>query len=103
MVMVKVVVWVGTSQEYQIAPTLCYDGIMTRFVNHGRNYWYSIVVLNVNVFFISVNKLNSWNVYNFKSNQIVLVTCAEYNLTCEMLTYKPLTNNAVQEIELRKY
>jgi hypothetical protein len=34
------------------------------------------------------------------------VTCAEYN-RCrayrEMLTYKPLTNNAVQEIELRKY
>uniref|UniRef100_A0A4W5M397 Uncharacterized protein n=1 Tax=Hucho hucho TaxID=62062 RepID=A0A4W5M397_9TELE len=37
-----------------------------------------------------------------KSNKIVLVTCAEYN-TCrpysEMLTNKPLTNNAV----LRKY
>ena len=28
-----------------------------------------------------------------ESNQIVFVTCAEYN--SEMLTYKPLTNNAV--------
>ena len=37
---------------------------------------------------------------------IVFVTCAEYNrcrLDREMLTYKPLTNNAVQDIELRKY
>ena len=29
-----------------------------------------------------------------KSNQMLFVTCAEYNLS-EMLTYKPLTNNAV--------
>ena len=29
-------------------------------------------------------------------------TCAEYNYR-EMLTYKPLTNNAVQEIELIKH
>jgi hypothetical protein len=40
------------------------------------------------------------------SNQMLFVTCTEYN-RCrayrEMLTYKPLTNNAVQEIELRKY
>ena len=37
---------------------------------------------------------------NAKSNQILFVTCAEYN-RCrpyrETLTYKPLTNNAVQE------
>jgi hypothetical protein len=33
---------------------------------------------------------------SFKSNQIVLVTCAEYN--SEMLTYEPLTNSAVTKI-----
>jgi hypothetical protein len=35
-----------------------------------------------------------------KSNQTLFVTCAEYNkcrLYSEMLTYKPLTNSAVQE------
>jgi hypothetical protein len=35
-----------------------------------------------------------------KSNQILVVTCAEYNkyrFDNEMLTYKHLTNNAVQE------
>jgi hypothetical protein len=37
------------------------------------------------------------------------VTCTEYNRLArqapynEMLTYKPLTNNAIQEIELRKH
>ena len=39
----------------------------------------------------------------FKSNQILFVTCAEYNRCSrpyrEILTYKPLTNNAVQEVE----
>jgi hypothetical protein len=40
----------------------------------------------------------------FKSNQTLFVTCAKYKyrLYREMLTYKPLTNRAVQE-ELRKY
>ena len=40
----------------------------------------------------------------FQSNQDVFVTCAKYKCRayCEMLTYKPLTNSAVQE-ELRKY
>ena len=37
---------------------------------------------------------------------MLFITCTEYN-RCgpyrEMLTDKPLTNNAVQEIELRKY
>ena len=40
--------------------------------------------------------------YQIKANQNVFVTCAEYNkcrLYCEMLTYKPLTNSAVQEEE----
>ena len=37
-------------------------------------------------------------------NHILFVTCAEYNRPyCEMLTYKPLTKNAAQEIELRRY
>ena len=36
------------------------------------------------------------------SKQTLFVTCAEYNMSryyCEMLTYKPLTNSAVQERE----
>lgn len=36
----------------------------------------------------------------FKPNQIVFVTCAEYNmcrLYSEMLTDKPITNHAVEE------
>ena len=33
------------------------------------------------------------------SNHILFLTCAEYNRYSEMLTYKPLTNNAV----IRKY
>uniref|UniRef100_A0A4W5Q993 P-type ATPase C-terminal domain-containing protein n=1 Tax=Hucho hucho TaxID=62062 RepID=A0A4W5Q993_9TELE len=33
--------------------------------------------------------------FQYKSNQTLFVTCAEYNR--EMLTYKPLTNSAVQE------
>jgi hypothetical protein len=40
-----------------------------------------------------------------KSNQIVLVTCPEFNRCrtySEMLTYKPLTNNEVQEIDIYK-
>ncbi|CDQ78334.1 unnamed protein product [Oncorhynchus mykiss] len=47
-----------------------------------------------------------WENKPSKSNQMLFVTCVEYN-RCrpyrEMLTYKPLTNNAVQEMELRKY
>ena len=35
----------------------------------------------------------------FKLNQIVLVTCTEYN--SEMLTYEPLTNNAAKTIWIR--
>jgi hypothetical protein len=38
--------------------------------------------------------------FHLKSNQILIVTCAEYNNTySEMLTYKPLTNKT----NLRKY
>jgi hypothetical protein len=40
------------------------------------------------------------------TRQMLFVTCTEYN-RCrpyrEMLTYKPLTNNAAQEIELIQY
>jgi hypothetical protein len=42
-------------------------------------------------------------VINSKSNQTLFVTCDEYNRCrpySEMLTYKHLTNNAVQEFDL---
>jgi hypothetical protein len=46
------------------------------------------------------------NAHDLKSNsnQIAFVTYSEYNRHYrEMLICKPLTNNAVQETELRKY
>ena len=39
------------------------------------------------------SKHSSRSCNQFKSNQILFITCAEYN--SEMLTYKPLTSNAV--------
>jgi hypothetical protein len=41
------------------------------------------------------------NIYKLKSNNILLITCAEYQRCrpySEMLTYEPVTNNAVVKV-----
>ena len=45
-------------------------------------------------------KNNDEKTHDIKTNQMLFVTCVEYN--SEMLTYKPLTNIAVLRKHLKK-